>query len=399
VNWKNKVDPWPQLPAAIRDCRDGGWEAADRLIALLTTIEAEEGETSGRIALRLLGATPRAVVRLDELTRRVLWRSAHCAPVIDKITKRVTTGRGGPIAVALASTHGDGRVREQAVLRMLDAPYPELMPFLLVRTNDWAREVRNRARAGLVQLLDENPRLFVPAAAEMTLLLGGRLRGGFACAQLFTAIRQAPDGVRLQLAASEDRAVRRLTFDAALSAGRFGIDELVSLADNDPDVRLRSRAAEAAVREAIWTKGTKTLRHLAKSRHREVRALALTGLVRIGLDREAASCLNDKYTLVRALARDAARRTGVDPLRHYREAVAADEPCSGAIAGLAEIGSAADAPLLQNLLGHALPQIRVRALRGLRLLNAVPIADVTGLLRDPSSAVVREATAALSRNR
>ncbi|MDT7724882.1 MAG: hypothetical protein QOI21_1458 [Actinomycetota bacterium] len=87
-------------------------------------------------------------------------------------------------------------------LRLLGAT-----PRAVVRTNDWAREVRNRARAGLVLLLDENPRQFIPAAAEMTLLLGGRLRGDFACAQLFTAVRQASDDVRLQLAASEGHCV------------------------------------------------------------------------------------------------------------------------------------------------------------------------------------------------
>jgi len=399
VNWKNRVDPWPQLPAAIRDCRDGGREATGRLVALLAAIETTEDENSGLMALRLLAETPRTVLRLDESIRRGRWSSPNYSSTIDKIGERVKAGFGGPIAVALASTYRDGRLREQAVRRMLNAPAPEIMPFLLVRTNDWVREVRNLARVGLVGLLDDDPRQFVPAAAETTLLLGGRARGGFACTQLFAAIRQAPDNLWRQLAASEDRAVRRMTFDAAMSVGRLSLDELLAVADKDPDVRLRSQAGEAVAREAVWTKRTKTLRYLVKSRHPELRALGVTGLVRIGLDEEVVSCLDDKSSLVRAHARDAARRTGVDPLRYYREEVSVDEPAYGAIAGLAEIGGEVDAPLLRNLLAHRSPRIRLRALRGLRLLNTVPIAEVMELLRDPSPSVVREAPMALSRKR
>jgi HEAT repeat protein len=402
VNWKNRADPWAQLPTAIHDYRDGGREATGRLVALLASIETTGDENSGLAALRLLAETPKTVLRLDESVRRGHWsfsRSPSAIGGISEIGEQVRAGFGGPVAVALASTHWDGRVREQAVRRMLNAPVPEIMPFLLVRTNDWVREVRNPARAGLVGLLDDDPARFVPAAAGTTVLLGGRARGGFACHQLFAAIRQAPEDLRRQLATSEDRAVRRMTFDAAMSAGRLGMDELLATADQDPDILLRSRAAEAVARDAVWAKKTEALRSLTKSRHPELRALGVTGLVRIGLDQEVVSCLDDRSSLVRAHARAAAHRTGVDPLRYYREEVTADEPSYGVIAGLSEIGGEADAPLLRNLLAHRSPRIRVRALRGLRLLNAVPIAEVTELLRDPSPSVVREAMAALSRKR
>ncbi|WP_446216496.1 hypothetical protein [Micromonospora sp. IBHARD004] len=40
------------------------------------------------------------------------------------------------------SSHGDGRVRERAVRAILVDPRPELMPFLVLRTGDWVRQVR-----------------------------------------------------------------------------------------------------------------------------------------------------------------------------------------------------------------------------------------------------------------
>jgi HEAT repeat protein len=120
-----------------------------------------------------------------------------------------------------------------------------------------------------------------------------------------------------------------------------------------------------------------------------VRVVALTGLVRVGQDSDVAAYLDDDAPLVRAVAREAARRLGIDAREHYRTAVSAGEPALGAIVGLAETGSVADAPLLRPLLSHPQAKVRAQAIRGLRLLEAVVAQEVLPLLRDPSPAVVR----------
>lgn len=384
------------LRSAIRDCATGGRDAAEALVALLARIEAEGSDERGLEALSLLAGTPRAVVRLDKCGRRILWHSNHNPPAISALARDIGAGQAGPLTVALASIHHDGRVRERAVGAMLTMAHPELVPFLMLRTGDWARPVRDPARAGLVLLWHEAPAKYLRACAELTLLLEDRLRGGFAATQLMAAALRAPAEVRLRLAAHPDRAVRRFAFDVMMSAGEHRIADLVSIATNEATMRLRSRAAEAAAREAVWTKRTKTLQHLAKSPHSEVRVVALTGLTRIGLDAEVAAFLDDKASLIRAVARDAARRTGVDSLAHYRQAVAADHPDPGAVDGLSETGTSADAPALVRLLDHSAPKIRVHALRGLRALNAVPLQNVLALLLDSSASVVWEAATTLT---
>ncbi|MBQ1076328.1 hypothetical protein KBX06_24675 [Micromonospora sp. C31] len=162
-----------------------------------------------------------------------------------------------------------------------------------------------------------------------------------------------------------------------------------------PDVRVRVRAAEAACRDAVWTRRHDFLGRLARSARAEVRVVALTGLVRAGQDVAAAGSLEDDAPLVRAVARDAARRLGTDAREHYRRAVDTDEPAVGAMAGLAEIGSVADAPLLRRLLGHRRARVRAQAVRGLRMLDAVVAGEMVTLVRDPSPMVVREVTLAL----
>ncbi|MDW6058472.1 hypothetical protein SAZ11_10835 [Streptomyces sp. FXJ1.4098] len=278
----------------------------------------------------------------------------------------------------------------------MERPSPELMPFLVLRTGDWVRQVRERARAGLTDLLSRDPARFVPAAAPTALLADRRRRGDFARRQLLAALLSAPGAALLQrLLASPLPEQRRFALEVAGATGRLPLRALVSLAEGDTDVRIRARAAEAAAREAVWTDRADLLRRLAAARHREVRATALTGLIRTGHPDEATAALDDPAGLVRAVARDAARRTGADPLAHYRAAVSAPQPPAGAVDGLAETGSAADAPLLLPLLDHPQAPIRAHALHALRTFGAAPVDRVIPLLRDPSAKVIRQAVTAL----
>jgi hypothetical protein len=274
----------------------------------------------------------------------------------------------------LASTHGDGHVRESAVKRILAAPEPRQMPFLVLRTADWVKPVRDRARAGLALLLADRPETYLPAVLGMTLVGRARQRGGFAHTQAVAALLTAPPTLRDQLLATADRAQRRLLLDIGLSQGWWPPQTLFALAVAEPDVRIRARAAEVVCRQAVWSRQIDVLRRLARHPRPEVRAVALTGLLRVGHDADVAAHLDDTVSLVRAIAREAARRTGIDALDQYRAAVVAADPAVGAIAGLAETGSQADGTLLRALLAHPAAQVRAQTVRALRHLDAVPAA-------------------------
>lgn len=334
-------------------------------------------EAAGLAALAALADSPRAVLRLDATARRARWWLSN-----DR-RSAISHQDPAPVAIALASIHGDGRVRERAVQHITARPSPELIPFLVVRTGDWVREVRDRARAGLAVLLHADPARFLPAALGIGLRIEQRLRGSFVRNQLLAAAAD-PRAPLASLLASPDREVRAFAF----RAGTWKLDRKVSVALTAPDVRLRSEAAEAAARDCVWTGRVEVLRRLAASPHPEVRVQALTGLARLGRDAEVVPHLDDASSLIRALARTAAARLGVDVPEHYRSRVT-----PGAIDGFAEIGG--DGRHLPALLAHPSATIRARAVRALRVLDQVPDDRVLPLLRDPSSAVVREATAAV----
>ncbi|WP_244298415.1 hypothetical protein [Micromonospora cremea] len=383
------------MRTAVGDAAVGRWEALNHLVEMLLEVDAGGEEVGARSALALVAAGPSLVVRLDAHARRGPWYGPYREPAVRRVTERFSGATAGPVAMALASMHGDGRIRERAVAAILGRPCPELMPFLVLRTGDWVKPVRERARAGLALLLSDDPGVWLPAVLPMVLRLDARLRGGFAVTQVRAALLSSTPQVWRGLLGSGSRRERRLVFETGLAQGWLPSPDLVAYALTDRDVWIRSGAAEAACREAVWTRRPDVLRRLARSTRPEVRAVALTGLVRSGHDGEVAAHLDDDAPLVRAVARDAARRLGIDAREHYRNAVDIGDPALGAIAGLAEAGSAADAPLLRPLLTHQQARVRAQAVRSVRLLDAVVAAEFAALVRDPSPAVVREVTAAL----
>src|SRR5882757_4986201 len=375
-----------------------GPRGADR--DLVAAVRAMDAAGESATALDFLAAHPHMVLRLDEAVRRTAERRhEYVAGGPEKADQSPLADGVSPLGLALAASHPDGRVRRRAVGRLREllgrrqAP-TTLVPFLVLRTADWAGPVRELARAALAVLLHDDPKQLVPAAAPVTLLVSRRERGTFARQQLVSALISLP-GITVfeQLLASPDPRLRRFNLQVALASRRLPLKTLVAVTERDGDRRCRELAAEAVVREAVWTERDGLLRQLAASSHQEVRVLALIGLIRRELAAEVTPRLGDRSVLVRAVARDAARRTDADALGWYRAAM--DAPTPGAIAGLAESGRAEDADLLAPLLGHPQPLIRAAAARGLRAMDAVPVEDMIPLLRDPSAKVIREATTAL----
>ena len=317
----------------------------------------------------------------------------RAAAGFELLRARFEDGDGGPIAVAVSSLHGSGRIRERAVRSLVARPLPELTSFLVLRADDWVAQVRGPARAALARQLAEEPERFLASAVPMAVKLAGRYRGRHVLELVTAAVLAAPDDVRRRLAASGDRQARRLARSTPTCGST--VSESGALADRavgEKDALIRHRAAQLAYEKAVERQDLATLRRLAGARSGDVRALGLTGLMRLGPAPEAVAALHDPAPLIRAIGREAARRAGIDFVAAYRAA----EPSPGSVAGLAEAGDDRDAPLLIGLLGHPSGPIRAAAVRGLGQLGTVPVELIVPLLRDPAAAVVREAAVLLS---
>ncbi|MET7970365.1 hypothetical protein [Micromonospora sp. NPDC005305] len=188
------------VPPAVTAAVGGDDDDLRRLLAALSMVDAGGDADAARAALRLLAGRPRLLTRLDEHVRRNPWRAPYRSPEVDRLAAALTRPTVGPVAVAVAASHPDGRVRERAVRVLLSRPVPELTPFLVLRTADWARPVRDTARAGLALLLADEPAAHLPAAVAATALVSVRSRGGFAAQQVTAALQAAPARLRAEVA-------------------------------------------------------------------------------------------------------------------------------------------------------------------------------------------------------
>ena len=365
------------MQQAVAALPAGGGSACDRLLGLLADVDATYDGTRSRAALDALVTAPAALVAVDHHARR-----SHAATaVLHAVATRLDHAAPGLIAVALASVHGNGRVRERAVRAILDRPDPVLAPFLVLRAGDWVRQVRDRAGLGVAVLLAEDPSTYLPRMLPVALRTDARPRGRFVMNQLVAAVLGAPAETREALTGST--AQRRLIFDLDRAQGRLHLAQLVAKAETDPDPRIRNQAAEAACREAVWTEQTAVLRRLAGGRRADVRVTALVGLLRLGLNADVVTHLDDPSPLVRSVARQAARRAGANAVAHYRDVVSGPTPTPGAVAGFAETVPLSDVAPLFPLLDHPDRTVRAHAVRGIARLGGVTPDRIAPLLRIP----------------
>ncbi|MFE0516816.1 hypothetical protein [Streptomyces sp. NPDC058964] len=367
----------------------GGAEAARRLAegaALRDVVDAGD---------------PDAWLGLDEGARRDNWYSPYGVPVREgtdserTLTAVLRTGeRLTESQLALALCHRDGRIRHRAL--GLAAGHRELLPLVVLRCADWAPPVRERARKRLAEALDaENAVRLTP----LMLRIGNRSRGDFAVAMVGDLLSRTPMERFAALLTGPDRAVRRFAHRLAVEDGRLSPAELARVAARDDDAVVQSLCAEAALAAvADGGAGEDVLEPLLAARSPRTRSAGVTALRRLGRPGRATGFLADPAGLVRACARYVVRQHGTDPLPWYRDRCAGPgDPAlpPGAVIGLAECGSRADAALLWPLLDHQAAAVRARAVAGLRALDVTDVPRMRALLDDPAPGVVREATVAL----
>ncbi|MGW1001024.1 hypothetical protein [Streptomyces sp. NPDC002520] len=344
---------------------------------------------------------PAAWTALDEGARSAWWYvPADDVPVRELMdggrSLTAVLGGDGPLTegqLALALCHRDGRIRHKALRRA--AGRPALLPLVAVRCTDWAEPVRDLARELFAEALDVETAVRL---APLVRRLADRRRGDHVLALVAGVLRRAPAARLAPLFASPDRPVRRFAYGLAVEDGLLSPAELARAAAGDDDVVVQTRCADAAFAAVDDGNADDVLGPLLGAHNPRARSAGVTALRRLGRPGQAVGFLADRSALVRACARYVVRQHGNDPLTWYREQCAdpaGPGPAPGAVIGLAECGTRADAVLLWPLLDHVVPGVRAKAVAGLRTLDVTDVARMRQLLDDPAPGVVGEATRSL----
>ncbi|WP_433212459.1 hypothetical protein [Microtetraspora malaysiensis] len=356
-------------------------------------------EAGRRHALQDLCATLTNVITHDELADRALDVLASGRPTLwldlDPMLRHSWYDYSGPVprgrvpavrepanslAVALRACSPDGRRRERAVRDAAVRTDPRLLPVLLIRATDLVKEVRAAALEALASVLTDVATADLLALVPVAVRLGDRRRGAAALAAVRAALLGADDETLATMRGCADPRARRFAYEISLDVGRLRESDLMAAALGEADVVSRIRCAEAIDR----MDRPDLLERLLAARSSRVRAVALTGLVRLGRPEHGSGFLGDASSMTRLTAQWAVRRAGGDPAHIYRRLLA-ERPGTEVrhlIAGLADCGGRTDADLVRPYLADPRPRVRAEAVRALHRLGA-PM-DLVALLGDLS---------------
>ncbi len=382
------------LTSALEAATTGGSAAVDRLSLLLIKVDRTDDVDLGTWAVRLLSdATPSLWRNLDLAARRLWWDIPDWARTA---RERISLGDPSVLALVVASFHPTGYVREAAVARLGEVDDPAAIQALALRAADWVPQVRERARAALVQRVSSSVESLM-SIGPLAVLFADREQGAWLFAHLEESAARLDDSGLRHLLTARDWRLRRVAYLIALRDRRLGRVELMDAAAHDGDLVIRVQCADQAIRDAVATDQVTEVRSLADSGTAAVRAAAVSALARAGRVDVAQTALEDRNPMVREIAQAAVRRAGADPAQRYRDLVSATNPPDpAAVAGLGETGTKTDAALIGLSLQHPVPRGRVEAVRALRRLSSVDLSTLVGMIDDPSPAVTRQVVATLA---
>ncbi len=391
--------------------RSGEYPAVPFILDLCFRAHRAIAAAAARAVTRLLeGIPPLEFVYLDEAVREMASYSS--SPLGTKSLKAGDLGqidleeRHLPGLLGLTSSHPDGHVREETLRALALRRGGAELPFLLLRLNDWVREIRAVARQAVRdRLRPDYARHFVVNLSLVDRLLEcGRDRHEHVVREVHTLLASPEASGALRIGCtSEDRAVRRACYLLAVEHRlvdfcRDGLDEA--------DVLVRLRCAGVLLRELPATELPALVDRLAVDRFMPIRREVLrTVLERCpeSADERLRLALGDENIAIREFAAYYLRkRTEIDIADLYRHqlAEASGRRLAATILGIGEHGQREDARLVAGFYDTGSPRIKRAVLRALLRLDRDGQADFfTRALLSDLPGVSREARDILRRRR
>jgi HEAT repeat protein len=361
--------------------RGSGWARLSlRRLRGGRTFSSSVTHAARRAASALLPHAPiTALPRIEEAVRADLgWGAPDARWLVQSLSRSAGPHQEPPAALALASFHPCGYLREAAVRSLARLDDGMELPYLLLRLNDWVSEVRRVAEEEVLSRAGRGyARHFVACLPLVDRLRDLSRADQERVLEAITSVLQGSEARGHLVAAARDGevALRRSALRALERSEATPWREVLAVAAADPDLVIRGWAAREAVARAAPEDARGMLERMAGDPHVSVRASALRGLVHLPGARPAShlrAALLDPAASVRGIARFHLRDLDAD--QDFAALYRAELHASGgrrrraAASGLGETGTASDAAAIAPLLGSDSSRDVIAALRALHLL-------------------------------
>lgn len=296
----------------------------------------------------------------------------------------VGPGQAGATVLEASSMHPNGFVREEAVRRLALRSDGSELPYLLLRLNDWVRQVRQAAVEAVERRIAVGYARHFASALFLVVRLERTSRGDhLSILRRIYDLLASPAAREPMLAElrSGSRYARRASFRILTRPPSDDIAGVLLAAAKANDSVIRLWAARSLATALEPNQLRAVLSEMFRDPSAPVRREALRAWVTIFVN-EAEDVLEhallDRSASVRAFARFHLANRGQDwQRRFYRDAIGRGRisELPAAIAGLAETGGLEDAPVVESFLGHPTTAIRRTAVRYLIRLGGDEFID------------------------
>lgn len=360
----------------------GDERAVPYLVMALATGDGIDTAVAARVLERLMPRDLAGLVLLETKVRDRGWYGydgwwpgdrPQLKLYVEESAARSAMQRGLPTAaLGLLSMNANGRVREFAVRQLAGSNAGDALPFLMLRANDWVTEVSSIARRAIEgHCSPENAAAFVAVLPLVDRLkVQVRVDKSELVEKIETMLVGLPPGreaIGAAMAGSPDASVRRAV--ARLAHTRNLPLERIESAVSDRDALVRTQFALTVAKRGTSDQLARWLPRLFADKSPRIRAIAFRAAesrLPTALDEALTPFLFDGNFWLREFARQKLTARGhTDFVRVYGQALEHGDTSRlrGAIAGLSEVGSAADAPLVLPYLSRGGSQIRQAAIR------------------------------------
>jgi len=273
------------------------------------------------------------------------------------------------VLLKLASFHRNGYVRGRATEALARWQGGSELPYLLIRVNDWVPQIRQAAQRTILDRIDpryasafvENIKLVIRLAHSGR----GEHRGLIEKIYGLIGSQQARPALRSGMV-SQNRTVRRMSYDLAFATGFIDIHEMLIFVRRERDPLLHIDVAKHAIETLDGPELDEALTGLLRGPFVAMRRIALAILAQRFPESARESfktVLLDSSISMRELARFHLQQMGdMDFTAFYREMIQAGSHLPDAIRGLGETGTSDDAGRLLPFLEHATIRARKAAL-------------------------------------
>jgi HEAT repeat protein len=391
----------------IQELEAAGTALAVIYLAPLLFESYELSQAASRAIGTLLADVPdECLLQLDEQvrSRSLWWGSAEWQQLKPtQIRDLRVTGRDAAAVFGLLSGNSNGHLREAAVRELEQIEDGSEVPFLLIRLNDWVKQVRDASRRAVLERFRAGRFEAFFKHLELVFRLEQCRRDDHStivAAVVERLIRRDASRYFSAAIGNDSKFVRRHAYARAIGAEAADIDRILNLALTSRDGVLRMWAARDAMKLVGDAELRSLLPELLNDNFHPVRREALNCVI-VRFPRDARQALIegllDRTRSIRDFARFHLRKVGdFDIADHYRRNLIRSVTTAPAIEGLGECGTADDVSLLIPFLSDRRTKIRVAALRSIAALGkATQVPRLIELASDPSDRIAAEAMDAL----